>query len=110
MRWRLLLITSLMAAITGFGLWCAIVFGLFGSARALARHDLILLLSALLPLITAAAAGFFAYRHTARRRKLQSLLTTMLTILLVVLAYLCATALAKDRFVIPRSSVVRHAR
>jgi hypothetical protein len=99
-----------MAAITGFGLWCAMVFGLFGSAQALARHNVVLLVSALLPLIAAALAGFFAYRHTARRRKLQSFLTTLLTILLVLLAYLFATALAKDRFVITRSPDVRQAR
>src|SRR5215471_21585562 len=104
MRWRLLIVTSVVAAIVGFGLWCALAIVVFGSAGALARHDLMLLGSFLLPLIIAAMAGFFAYRHTARRRKLQSFLTTLLTIVLVLLAYLAGITIAPDHFVIPRTS------
>jgi hypothetical protein len=110
MRWRLLIITSILAALVAFVLWCVVAIGIFGSARALARHDLLLLGSALLPLVVAATAGFFAYRHTARRRKLQSIITALLTLVLVIVAYVGARAFANDRFVIPRTSDVRHSR
>ena len=39
MRWKLLVIASLAAAIIGCGLWSALVIGIFGTARTLARID-----------------------------------------------------------------------
>jgi len=110
MRWRLLIVTSILAAVGGFGLWCVVAIGIFGSARALARHDFLLLVSALIPLIATGVGGFFAYRHTARRRKLQSMITAILTILLVLVFYFVAATLTNDRFMIPRTLEVRHAR
>lgn len=41
-------------------------------------------LTSLAVIIPAAAAGFFVYRHTARERKTQALITFLLTILLAV--------------------------
>ena len=110
MRWKLLLLASLVAAVLSFGLWCALTIALFGTAAELARHDWILLLSFLLPLGLAIYAGVFVYRHTARRRKTQALMTAILTILLASLAYSGAVIVAHDRFVIPRTDEVRHAR
>jgi hypothetical protein len=110
MRWKLLITTSAAAAFIGFALWCVVAIGLFGSVTRLARNDAVLLASVLIPLVFAGLAAFFAYRHTARRRKMQALITTLLTILFAVLAYFAATTLARDRFVIPRTYELRHAR
>jgi branched-subunit amino acid ABC-type transport system permease component len=41
-----------------------------------------------IPLAVAGATGFFVYRHTSRRRKLQALVATLLVIALTSLAYL----------------------
>jgi len=110
MRWKLLITTSAVAAFIGFGLWCVVTIGFFGSATRLARNDAGLLASVFIPLVFAGLAAFFAYRHTARRRKMQALITTLLTILFAFVAYFAATALARDRFVIPRTYELRHAR
>ena len=100
--------TSILAALVSFGLWCVLAIGIFGSARALARHDFWLLGSALIPLVAAGAGGFFAYRHTARRRKLQCTITVVLTVIIVILVYAVGNTLAHDRFYIPRTWGVRH--
>jgi MFS family permease len=108
MRWKLLITTSVVAAFVGFGLWCAITIGIFGSARSLARNDGILPASILIPFVSALIAGYFAYRHTARRRKMQALITTLLAIFLTVVAYFVASVFAHNRFYIPRTYELRH--
>ncbi len=110
MRWKLLITTSIAAALVGFSVWCALAVGVFGSARALARHDGLLLVSIVIPLAVAGAGGFFAYRHTARRRKLQALITTLLAIFLTIIVYLAVSIFAVDRLYIPRTYEVRHGR
>jgi hypothetical protein len=110
MRWKLLITTSIAAALVGFSVWCVLAIGIFGSARALARNDGLLLASIVIPLAVAGAGGFFAYRHTARRRKLQALITTLLAIFLTIAVYLAASIFAVDRLYIPRTYEVRHAR
>ena len=44
-----------------------------------------------IPLITALVAGFFVYRHTARRRKLQAALTAILVLLLCLMTFTAVT-------------------
>ena len=82
MRWKLLILTSLAAAIAGVGLALVITLGFYGSLKNLSTHEVALLLTFAIPLAATAFAGFFTYRHTARRRKLQTLLVVLLTLLL----------------------------
>jgi hypothetical protein len=103
MRWKMLIIASAAAAIIGFGIWSAVVIGIYGSAASLARNDALLLASAVPPLVLSGLAGFFAYRHTARRRKLQGLITMLLALLLTIIAYAVVAVLAPNRFYIPRA-------
>jgi len=110
MRWKLVIISSLIAALVALGLWCAVAIGLFGSASALARHDWLLLGSAALPLLVAAFGAVFVYRHTAKRRKLQATITSLLVLFLTVGLYFLAWAFVPARFYIPRAYEVRHAR
>ncbi|HYX28348.1 MAG TPA: hypothetical protein VE863_07265 [Pyrinomonadaceae bacterium] len=110
MRWKLIILASLIGAIIGFGLWCAITIAFFGSAINLARHDWILLASVLLPLGFAIFGGVFVYRHTARRRKVQAVTTAILSLILTIVGYCVADVVDHDRFVIPRTSEVRHGR
>ena|SRR5213593_3414102 len=110
MRWKLLVLTSLMAALVAFGLWCAFAVGLYGSARVMARNDWRLLASAAVPIVMAALASVFIYRHTAKRRKLQAVISALLTLMLAVDVYFTAWAFFPDRFYIPKTYKVRHAR
>jgi hypothetical protein len=110
MRWKLVVIASLVAALLACGLWAGLVIAIFGSARALARNDWLLFSTMILPLAIAAYSGIFVYRHTARRRKTQATLTVVLALLLSMVAYLTAWTILPDRLYIPRTYEVRHAR
>ncbi|MDX6385361.1 MAG: hypothetical protein QOK48_2934 [Blastocatellia bacterium] len=110
MRWKLLVIASVAAALIGCALWSALVIGVFGNARTLARNDWLLLASLLLPLAIAVYSGIFVYRHTARRRKTQAAVTIVLATLLSLVAYLAAWTIVPDRLYIPLTYEVRHAR
>jgi MFS family permease len=110
MRWKLILLASFAAAAAGFLAWLAITLAAFGSARTLARHDWLLAGSLVLPLGTAVLAAVFTYRHSAKRRKLQAVITAMLALLFTVAAYFLAWAFIPSRLTIPRTYEVRHAR
>ena len=103
MRWKFLVLASLVAAILGFGLWCALTVALFGTATELARHDWIFLASFVLPLGLAVYSGIFVYRHTARRRKTQAILSAILTLALASLSYFVTLKFSPDRFRVSRS-------
>jgi hypothetical protein len=92
LRWKLLVAASLVAALLGAG-------GSFALSYALGRFSQYrpagftrLMLAELLPLALSLSAGFFVYRHTARRRKLQTLVAVLLSI---------ALAQTLIRFVLP---------
>ena len=110
MRWKLLVLVSLVAALLALGLWSAVTIAVFGSARVLAQNDWLLLCSLAIPLAVATYAGLFAYRHTAKRRKLQAIITALLTLMFTVDFYFGAWVLFPDRFYIPKTYEVRHAR
>ena len=110
MRWKLLAIVSFAAALVACGLWSALAIGLFGTARNLARHDWLLLASAVVPLAISAYAGVFVYRHTARRRKTQALVAVILALFLTAGSYFVASQVLPDKLTIPRPYEVRHAR
>jgi cytochrome bd-type quinol oxidase subunit 2 len=110
MRWKLINLTSLITALVAFGAWSATAVGFFGSARAFTRHDWLLLGSALIPLLLSVFAGIFVYRHTARRRKTQAILTGLLSLALTVITYAIASQFFPHRLIIPRTYELRHAR
>lgn len=87
MRLKLVLIASLSAAIAGSGVSIAISLGALGSLARLFIPDLAanrwLVIMAFAPPAGAVILGsIFVYRHTARRRKLQAVLTAILTVVL----------------------------
>src|SRR6266566_9003329 len=103
MRWRLLVITSFAAAVVACGLWSTLAIALYGSARELAHHDWFLLASAALPVVFIVYAGVFAYRHTARRRKTQAMITAILALFLTIGFHLAASQLFPNRLAISRT-------
>ncbi|HEV2915947.1 MAG TPA: hypothetical protein VGX92_21885 [Pyrinomonadaceae bacterium] len=78
MRWKLLLIASLVAGLVGAGAPLGIIFGLLGPAQRLAAPGPLVLSTLLIPVLAITAASVFVYRHTARRRQFQAMLTVLL--------------------------------
>ena len=87
MRWKLLILTSLVAAIAGVGLTLVVILGFYGSLKNLSTHELSRTLTFAIPLALTAFAGFFTYRHTARRRKLQTVLVVVLALVLTLAGF-----------------------
>jgi len=110
MRWKLLGLVSVIAALFGVALWSAITIAAFGSARALARNDWLLLVSLIIPLGVTVFGALFVYRHTAHRRKTQAVIALLLALLLTAATYLVASTIFTSRLYIPTTYEVRHAR
>ena len=78
MRWKLLIITSLVAALVNTGGMHALAYWMSGSAPPPGATRLgVIARDALFPLVLTTLACIFVYRHTARRRKLQAALTAL---------------------------------
>jgi len=102
MRWKLLIPTSVVASLVAGALWSAIVAVLFGPAAVVARRDWLLPVSFVVPLGIAVWAGYFVYRHTARRRKIQAVITVILALFLTALIHF-AIAHSWPNYFVPRS-------
>ena len=107
MRWKLLIIAALLAALVGaLPLLLGFYSGLFGlmpyTWRVLLFKPNIKILSFLiLPIAAITYSSIFVYRHNARRRALQASLTALLAILLT-LTFLKIGAMLLDKW--PRSN------
>lgn len=110
MRWKLIILISAAAAFVAFCLWCLFAIGMYGSARVMAQSDRRLLASTGIPILMAAVASVFVYRHSAKRRKLQAVISAVLAVILAVDFYVAAWCIFPDRFYIPKTYEVRHAR
>ena len=102
MRWKLLVLVSTGSALVAFCVWEVIIHVIFGSIRPVPRRDLLLLVSACISLVFAAFSAFFVYRHTARRRKTQAVISLALTGILVAGIYLAGSRLFPQAIAIPR--------
>lgn len=93
MRWRLLIITILLANLAATGIWLAILFGIYGIDRSALRVQPLtwwFIIGGLSALTVTCYSGLFVYRHTARRRRMQAFLSiivsSVMTLLLLQLA------------------------
>jgi hypothetical protein len=93
MRLRLVIAASLLAAIAGAGSCIALVLGVF-SVKTLSSPGLLVASTLLLPILAITFASIFVYRHTARRRRLQAVLTALLATLLTLAFFVCASILS----------------
>jgi ABC-type amino acid transport system permease subunit len=78
MRLKLVLIASLVAAVVGSGTAIAITLWRFASLNPVYTPDFLVFITLVLPVAVIILASVFVYRHTARRRKTQALLTGIL--------------------------------
>ena len=107
-RWKLLLVVSIVGGLLALGLWSILAVAIFGSARVMAQEDWRLLVSLVIPLALTILATIFVYRHTSRRRKLQALLACGLVLLLTAFSYLIASTFFVSPLYIPTTYEVRH--
>jgi purine-cytosine permease-like protein len=84
MRWKLLLMASLVATLIGAGAPLGIVLGFPGLHERLNKPSLLIFSTLLIPVAAITAASFFVYRHTARRRQIQAVLTVLLSTILTL--------------------------
>ena len=91
MRLKLVLISSLVAAIVGAGSAIAIIISVFSSLRSITAPGPLVVSTYLLPILTTLLASIFVYRHTARRRKLQAILTATIALLLTIFFFVAAS-------------------
>jgi hypothetical protein len=89
-RWKLLIIASVLAALAGAGASLAATRFGFGGGQT-AFSDWAAASTLLLPLAATTYASIFVYRHTSRRRALQAAATALLSLLLTLTALLAAS-------------------
>ena len=95
MRWKLLIIASLAAALIGAGGVRLLVYWTDGLTKPISAQPTLLAGSIIIPLVFAVLASVFVYRHTARRRKLQAALTALLSLVLTLAALFAAQVFIK---------------
>ena len=97
MRLKLVLISSLIAAIVGAGSVIAIITVAFSSLKPISTPGLLVVSTYLVPALATLLAAIFVYRHTARRRRLQAALTAVVALLLTIASLLIASILSAHR-------------
>ena len=94
MRWKLLTLASLIAALVGAGACIAAARFLDAPARGLPRAGWVAA-ALVVPVAAITFASVFVYRHTARRRALQAAATALLAALLTLTALLVGSILTR---------------
>lgn len=74
MRWKLLIITTLVTVLVGASSALALIYFFVRPVRPFTFDNYLSWLALLAPLAALIYAAIFVYRHTARRRKLQAML------------------------------------
>lgn len=97
MRLKLVIISSLVAAVVGAGSAIAIILSVFSSLKPIGSPGLLVLSTYLLPMLMIVLSAMFVYRHTARRRKLQATLTAILALLLTIALFVVASVFTSRR-------------
>jgi hypothetical protein len=108
MRLKLVLISSLIAAIVGAGSAIAIILSVFSSLKPIATPGLLVVSTSLFPILTTLLVSIFVYRHTARRRKLQAVLTATIALLLTILFFFIASIVTARREPLQPQPVPQH--
>jgi purine-cytosine permease-like protein len=93
MRLKLVLIASFVSAVAGSCASIAIILGKSSSLKGLSAPDLLVVSTFILPIAAVVLAAIFVYRHTARRRKTQALLTGVLAAFLSLAIFILASVL-----------------
>lgn len=93
MRLKLVMLVAIIAALVGAGSSIAIILTRSTSVHVLSSPDLVVTATLVLPIACVILAAIFVYRHTARRRKTQALLTGVLAAFLSLAVFILASVL-----------------
>ncbi len=93
MRWKLIILSSLIISFVSASVWLVLTKFVFHAALFLTGGWLYL--QALLLILIVAMLGVYIYRHTSQRRKTQAISVSLLTFVLVF-AFLFILSLAAD--------------
>jgi uncharacterized membrane-anchored protein len=108
MRLKLVLISSIVAAMAGAGSSIAIILSVFSSLKPINAPGLLVLATFLLPAGVTLLAAIFVYRHTARRRKLQAALTVIISLVLTIAFFLIgSTVTSRVNPIVPEPGTIR---
>jgi small-conductance mechanosensitive channel len=91
MRLKLVLISALIAAVVGAGSAIAIILSVLSSLKPGTAAGLLVVSTYLLPTLATLLASIFVYRHTARRRRLQAVLTAIIALVLTIFLFVLAS-------------------
>jgi hypothetical protein len=95
LRWKLLTVASLLAALVGAGACFAVTRYLPGMVMGNAQTAWVAAATIIVPVAAITYSSVFVYRHTARRRALQAAATALLAALLTLTALLLGSLLAR---------------
>ena len=79
MRWKLIILSSLIISFVSAGAWCALTTLVFHTALFLPGNWIYLQVLGLILIVT--VLGIYIYRHTSQRRKTQVFLAITLVII-----------------------------
>jgi predicted anti-sigma-YlaC factor YlaD len=86
MRWKLVVLVSIVAALVASLSWFGLIILFFkGSGSFWPLDPGLWPLSLVLPFLLAIFGGFFIYRHTSRQRKTQAVITFVAVLILTTL-------------------------
>ena len=91
MRLKLVLLASFLAALVGSSASIAIILGRSSSLKMLSAPGFMIVSTFVFPIVAVALAAAFVYRHTARRRKTQALLTAIIAACFSLALFLIAS-------------------
>lgn len=97
MRLKLVMGVSSVAALIGAGTCIGIVLAAFSSLKPFTAPSLLATSTLVIPAVVITLASVFVYRHTARRRKLQAILTALIATVLTLCIFFIASILSSRR-------------
>ena len=97
LRWKLLIIASILASVVGAGTCFAAAYFLLDPARTIPASGWVAIATLLIPVAAITYTGIFVYRHTARRRALQAAAVVLLAALLTLTALLLGSIILGRR-------------
>jgi hypothetical protein len=95
MRFKLILIVSMVVSIVGSAGTAFLLYVSFGSIEFTRPRGFWLISSCVMPAILVLTGGFFVYRHTARRRALQAMLTIVISVFIILSLFLASVLILR---------------
>ena len=103
MRWKLLVLVSLVTGLIASASWFLLIILFFNGSDAIVPLDGGLWpFTLVFPILLATFGGFFVYRHTSRKRKTQAVITVLAVLMLTAHAFFVVDLLYSRSHIHPR--------